>query len=817
MKDELFLNNKVVTGLINSIESNGADLVFDETPLTIQSKAIGTDCMMKLANDSSTMIDLTKDYRTFVCNALVPSMRGIQRNINCSAKSVSGGIDTNSAVSKTTTNVKYLVKKIVTNGAQVLSKSSLTDEELRKKYADYLTGDEAVDNEIIRLLKTYGEDLSGLYSSDFDWFNNWSDGDVDVEITKKALSRIAEKDIEYIDGHLSNKKCANAEARVETILMYIANGPGATEGNVFNSELMNELKGYMSSDSRALVYLNALAPLQRTDYDYDAGLACLDIKINGVGVVFTFENTENDGKAEILCFTDEDRTGRCIDYWEKENPGCFDHEYALLEGSTKEEQRQNLITLYCQATSSADVDFLDGLFKSDGKYEEVFDVDPSKLSSNVQLIAGNHLIALADDKYKSSGYEEYFTFINAALNSTQYGGWGNEEYIEFLAVGSSMAADAYVTSAWEVDLNDADAVSKLERKLDIANHNELVLFTICGYCDSLGCFDDGTEIKVTGTSADYGDFDFTNDDVIYLSYDSIKVTQTGHSGMINYGGDYTPTIETNTVKIDLKADRQGSAGANAICSTEIGNLNEKKEKAEQDLLLDSTIGIIGVFCEPAGKGLEITKDILEAAADGDMAGGAVDAAGENAGDLLGDVDKLANPAGVGSSLYSAIKDYNEKMEELEEQIEKYGKIQGACTFYSVEKYETNDDKEGYYVKLNDFDTIKLIRQWDDEGISALYVGDDHVDDIVEEYLKSYNNDKDGIVDKISGGLAGKYSNYDIKKACNTILYGANCESRTTYESLADIPTDLLAECFEELDGKANATHIETQIEVMLHI
>ncbi len=101
MKDELFLNNKVVTGLINSIESNGADLIFDETPLTIQSKAIGTDCMMKLANDSSTMIDLTKDYRTFVCNALVPSMRGIQRNINDGAVNVSTSVSSrNSKVTK---------------------------------------------------------------------------------------------------------------------------------------------------------------------------------------------------------------------------------------------------------------------------------------------------------------------------------------------------------------------------------------------------------------------------------------------------------------------------------------------------------------------------------------------------------------------------------------------------------------------------------------------------------------------------------------------------------------------------------------------
>lgn len=95
MKDELFLNNKVVTGLINSIESNGADLVFDETPLTIQSKAIGTDCMMKLANDSSTMIDLTKDYRTFVCSALVPSMRGIQKSLNGSAVTVAASIGAN--------------------------------------------------------------------------------------------------------------------------------------------------------------------------------------------------------------------------------------------------------------------------------------------------------------------------------------------------------------------------------------------------------------------------------------------------------------------------------------------------------------------------------------------------------------------------------------------------------------------------------------------------------------------------------------------------------------------------------------------------
>jgi len=106
MKDELFLNNKVVTGLINSIESNGADLLFDETPLTIQSKAIGTDCMMKLTNDSAKIIELTKDYRSFVCNSLVPSMRGVQRNLNGGAVSVSKSVGTKGSTKGTKTTTR---------------------------------------------------------------------------------------------------------------------------------------------------------------------------------------------------------------------------------------------------------------------------------------------------------------------------------------------------------------------------------------------------------------------------------------------------------------------------------------------------------------------------------------------------------------------------------------------------------------------------------------------------------------------------------------------------------------------------------------
>jgi len=145
MKDELFLNNKVVTGLINSIENNGADLVFDETPLTIQSKAIGTDCMMKLANDSSTMIDLTKDYRTFVCNALVPSMRGIQRNINCSASGVSKSIGTNSKSRSSKSSGK--------------SKTTMYDK-LQSQYG-------FSDKEIDYLKKNFPNELSQLYATTF--------------------------------------------------------------------------------------------------------------------------------------------------------------------------------------------------------------------------------------------------------------------------------------------------------------------------------------------------------------------------------------------------------------------------------------------------------------------------------------------------------------------------------------------------------------------------------------------------------------------------------------------------------------------------
>ena len=133
------------------------------------------------------------------------------------------------------------------------------------------------------------------------------------------------------------------------------------------------------------------------------------------------------------------RTNEYIDKCEKENPGCFDHEYSLLDGDNDREKKENLIALYNSAKTSGDIELLDRLFKSDASYKNVFVGDPGNISESVELILGRHAYKLASDSYNPD-YTEYLAFSNAVIGDEEYA----EKYIEYVAIGCSLVDDAMI-------------------------------------------------------------------------------------------------------------------------------------------------------------------------------------------------------------------------------------------------------------------------------------------------------------------------------------------------------------------------------------
>jgi hypothetical protein len=635
-------------------------------------------------------------------------------------------------------------------------------------YAEYKTGDEKVDAEIDRLFEEYGDDLSKCYEDDdFSW-------ETASDTTRRALSRIAEVDLEKIEYSFSDDECANCLERVETILTYMVTLQGSSDQTVFNSGYLNEMYGYMTNGI-AKKYINEFGALQRSDYDYIQGYSLPEIWIDGAGVCFGFEDGYGN-VTEMLCHTSIARTNKYIDKCEKEKPGCFDHEYSLLEGDTDREKKENLIALYNTAKTSGDIELLDRLFKSDASYKDVFVGDPGNISANAKLVLGQHANILADDSNKPD-YKEYFTFCNAVLSDFVYA----SKYTEAVAVGSGLAADSIIDDIWAYDYSGKEE-SDIKRKLEIANNNELLWQSI--YSIQKEKSKDGSICNMSLSAGE--SMDFTEQDSVNFS---IAVISTGING--DLGSTYD--VKLNPTK--------GPSAPEWIMNAQIAELNKLKEEAAKNVLLDTACSLLDIYCKGAGKGLKLLLDASE---------NATNVAKDQALDAysnMGDSEKAqVTLYNAGDKLVSKISNYNL-------QGDTYKAVADAAIFDTVMgySYQSDGDNRGYYTKFNNYNKIKALKAWNNYGCSVLYGNNGNVveNDFgkkIEDgtYLTSIKNQTTEFV------FFQKYSDEEILSALNALVYGCNDSDHTTdYKSIRDIPTELRLACTTAIDdNRGNYKEIE---------
>lgn len=98
--EEFYLDNMEITKTIKAFSENGKSLVFDRSPFNMEQKVVGTDCMAKLVADSKLTVQLTDDYRDFVCRGLIPLLINIQKEFNEDAQNVSNFLAINNNTSR---------------------------------------------------------------------------------------------------------------------------------------------------------------------------------------------------------------------------------------------------------------------------------------------------------------------------------------------------------------------------------------------------------------------------------------------------------------------------------------------------------------------------------------------------------------------------------------------------------------------------------------------------------------------------------------------------------------------------------------------
>ncbi|MBP5325965.1 MAG: hypothetical protein J6Y86_10795 [Pseudobutyrivibrio sp.] len=531
----------------------------------------------------------------------------------------------------------------------------------------FFTGDDEVDCQIINILLTYGHDLSSFDDV------GWEDMSTD---RRKAYTRITEVDIEYMDGHYSNEECIDQEARVKTVLWLVMNDGESEEDLIFNSERTSFMKDNMTSEvsKRYITTLGAAKLSEHPEFMIEfSGSYALNITVEQAGVHFTFTSDENNNYEEITVSPSYNRAKNYISYCEDKNPGCFDHQIEVLEAAGWEEDRAraNLASIYTKAENSTDDKFLTNLFTSDSNYENVFNVDPEKLSENVQLVVGNQMIMLASDDYANGRYKELTNFINAAIGAeVEIDGHyypATDYYLDFLAVSSSVAADSLKTTAWYVDLNDKN-VGKFGRKVEIAEHLELLMYSCAGYLNGDSEYE----------SISLAECQFAEGDVITFVYSKDS-------------GKAPTTITIN--------EAFGSSATNANVTNKISELREKTKQSEIKLCVSTAYDVITLFLPDLPEKYEKAKKIYDGAA--------------SIASLIIGIQKIND-------------EYNEEYKKL---LEEY------VTFYSYMYYVDDENADGTssgYYTLS-FDAIKLIRTWDEKGIGALYTNAKDAGLIVEKY------------------------------------------------------------------------------------
>ncbi|WP_176761874.1 hypothetical protein [Pseudobutyrivibrio sp. YE44] len=629
---------------------------------------------------------------------------------------------------------------------------------------NYATGDAKVDAEIQNLFDTYGKDLSGLANTK----DYWENASV---TTKKAVSRIFEVDIAFIDSHFDEGKCLMQERRVSNILEQFKNANPSSNETIFNSNIIDEVKSYISNNVTKQYMIELGKVKVENCPGYDSKKSSIIVEMIGPAVVFEYKNGKEYKAQDLWMHLTEERTTRYVKSADKNHPEWFAHEYSIFDviNSTKlskNEKQASLVALYLTAQNSADLCLYEKIFKSNRDYSNVFTVNPENLSYNAKILLGNHLVALANDNYRGSGYKEYLAFVNAALNTNPDYAKG---YVEAILLGSVFAANNYIAMAWEIDPNkveDCDwTPGRLVRSMEIANHNEVLwtkLYRLYHEYNIRSC-------TVGFDNKDGENFDFYRKDTILLDYYVIplKNTMYGVYGMV-------ADSHINT-EIDLDETNELEA------VTEIVESQKKavKRKALRDYMtsiIDLPVGIVEVYNPAIASVMKLGVDILTYGEGGSKIDSLI---------ALGyAVPGFKNVNEYTSVYFRAIGDFYDRYESGNDYIEALNDIEQAMMFYSVMTYGDH-----YYLKINDYYRIQAMREWEQSGILFMYSENDY-----SNISAKFNIERR--VGKAIGAISdGNYSIEEKKAALNFFFYGnTNSDNNSMYKSFTDIPVDLLTQC-----------------------
>ena len=688
-------------------------------------------------------------------------------------------------------------------------------------YADYLTEDEAVNNEIKTLFLNYGEDLYGLayealnqpaFGCISDYWDNLS-----IE-KRKAIARVF-----YIDMNRIIDERSDDVERVESILTLFQNGGDAT-GMAFNVDDLNELKGliygngnifmdvekklsYAGYDSTldVLEKMATMPVLEKTDFENLAtmpvhnGLPQGPVKIRQTSSGVTFSIVVNISKEintekELGLYFDQARSKEYLNNILNFDPNAFSH-FMSITGMDMEEAADYI----CTCVNSDDLYFMTGLLQTDDKYQFIIDSNPpSFMSCGTALKFADYtniLLGLSMENGNDSVCkQEYINVINAILeNQSSHEDLYPDEFenmegyrtlLDLICTYSLIDSDMENRIAWatanlevrnELGLESQGGISidrdEIEKRLAVVNMNATVWTRVTDYYSSLNY---GADPKISG----------------YDLWDSNKIELVSLSGgkIECFNGDYNQA--------------QNYVGS-AILKEAYADMIEDESMIPMKMATDVATAFLTATCPEFG----IPASLIAALAFNDSKG-AIGTVAKGAGEYSdskicnGSIDAVNTLVNGGIDLCNLDKKYEEQVEQtLNDYLFNFG---GSYTANGIRVIE--------YANM-----CELLRM-NYMGVNELYgLGiDDYptYDADNEEDKTKYGKILKGVKEKFSTIIPildikrQKYSDNEIESAVNLILFGSDCSTSdktgndSVYKNIFEIPVDLRYQCFYEISDKA---------------
>jgi len=680
-------------------------------------------------------------------------------------------------------------------------------------YEDYLTEDEAVNNELKELFIDYGVDFDGMADEVLsqlrlgDLSDYWDDLSIEK---RKAIARVF-----YIDMNRIIDERSDDVGRMENILTLFQNG-GEVTGKAFNVDDLNELKGLIYGNGN--IFTDVEKKLSYAGYDstldvlekmatmpmlvdsssmhyYYLGFPIGRVKIkqtdSGVNFSIIFGNIQEE---EMGLYFDQNRSKEYLNNILKKDPGAFSH-FTSITGMDMEDAADYI----CTCVNSDDLNFMTELLKTDGTYKFIVDYDPrTQLSCGTALKFADYTNLILSTSMKRENVEgnkqEYVNLINSVLENQSscdelYPKEIKSDYryrtlLEVIGAYSLIDADMENRIAWatadlevrnELGLDSYGFTSvdkdKIEERLAVVNMNATVWTRVTDCYSSIN-------IEMDPQISSYDLWDSNKIELVSLSGEKIEC----------FNGDYNQA--------------QNYVGS-AILKEAYANMIEDEYMIPMKMATDAAIAFVTATCPEIG----IPASLIAAFAFNDSKG-EIGAVAKGVGKLSdskiykGSIDAASTLVKGGIDLCNLDEKYEEQVEQtLNDYLFNFG---GSYTANGIQVIE--------YANM-----CELLRM-NYMGVNELYgLGiDDYAtyDTNNKENTNKYGTILKDVKDSFSTETyflhinKQKYSDDEIKSAVNLILFGSDCSisdktgNDSVYKNIFEIPVDLRYQCFYEISEEA---------------